>query len=127
MDTFEQEARIFTKYLVNRNASPQAIQLYKAAVSTSKPDTTDKKLLNFMLVHPHSIGLIDAGLVFHNPNSEARRRLYLMLSILEASVECSDLFLPKKRGSFYMVVIFFAGVRAIIKAFLGLLLVKAVA
>src|SRR6266567_3076942 len=104
MDILEKEARMFTRYLIHRDANSQAIQLYKVAMSNSKPDTTDKKLLNFMVLHPGSIGFIDAGLVFHNASSEARRRLYVMLAILEASAEYYDLFLPRKRSPFYIFV-----------------------
>ena len=126
MDILETEARIFTRYLVRRGASAQAVRLYKTAVSGSKPDKADEKLLNFMRTHPSSIGFIDAGLVFHDPSSEARRRLYVMLAILEASPENHDLFLPKKRSSFYLFIIFFSGGRAILRAACGLLLVKVI-
>jgi hypothetical protein len=126
LDILEEEARLFTRYLVNRDVSSKAVQLYKAAMSTSDPDSTDKKLLNFMLAHPRSIGFIDAGLVFHNSVSEARRRLYVMLSILEASTEYYDLFLPKKRSPFYLFVIFYAGLRSVIKAACGLVLIRVI-
>lgn len=126
MDILEKEARIFTRYLVGRDVSSQAIRLYKVAMGNSKPDSVDKKLLRFMARHPSSIGFIDAGLVFHHSYSEARRRLYVMLAILEASTEYYDLFLPKKRSPFYIFVIFYSCIRAITKAGLGLLLVKAI-
>lgn len=126
MDILEKEARMFTRYLIHRGANPQAIRLYQAAMSNSNPDSTDKKLLNLMLSHPSSIGFIDAGLVFHNSTSEARRRLYVMLAILEASSEYYDCFLPKKRSPIYMLVIAYSGIRAVTKAGLGLLLVKVI-
>jgi hypothetical protein len=125
MDILEKESRIFTRYLTGRDVTSQAGRLYRAATHGSNPDDDDKKLLNFMVAHPWSIGLIDAGLVFHRPASEARRRLYVMLAILEASTEYCDIFLPKKRNLFYLLVIFYAGLRAVVKAGLGLLLVKA--
>jgi hypothetical protein len=127
LDILEQEARLFTRYLIHRDVDPQAIRLYRAAMADSKPDKADKKLLDFMVSHPWSIGLIDAGLVFHNSASEARRRLYVMFAILEASPEYYDLFLPAKRSSLYIFVIFYASIRAVIKAAVGLLLVKAIA
>src|SRR5665213_1276727 len=105
MNTLETEARIFTRYLIHKEANAQAIQLYEVAMNNSKPNSTDKKLLNFMVSHPKSIGLIDAGLVFHNASSEARRRLYVMLAIVEASSEYYDLFLAKKRSPLYIAVI----------------------
>jgi hypothetical protein len=126
MDTLEKEARIFTHYLIGRNANAQAIQLYKDAMNNSKPDEADRKLVDFMTAHPASIGFIDAGLVFHNASSEARRRLYVMFAILEANSEYYDLFLPKKRSPWYVFVIGYSGLRAVLKAGLGLLLVKVV-
>jgi hypothetical protein len=127
MDTFEKEARLFTRYLIHRDAGPQAIRLYEDAVRSSQPDEADRRLLNFMTAHPGSIGLIDAGLVFHDASSEVRRRLYIMLAILEASPEQSDLFLAQKRSPWYVFAIGYFGVRAVAKAGLGLLLVKALA
>ncbi len=127
METLETQAQIFTQYLVGRQASPQAIQVYKDAMATSHPDATDEKLLRFMVRHPHSLGFIDAGLVFHRSTSEARRRLYVMLAILEASTEYSDSFLPKDRSPFYLFVIFYSCVRGVFRAALGLLLVKVIA
>ncbi len=126
MNILENEARIFTKYLVNDDVSAHAVKLYVSAMEPSKPNATDKKLLDFMVSHPHLIGLVDAGLVFHNSTSEARLRLYIMLAILEASPEYCNLFLPKRRGPFYVIVIAYSGIRAVIKSVLGLLLVKAV-
>ncbi len=126
MDRLEKEANIFSRYLIGRDAGSLAVEVYKTTMATSKPNTTDRKLLNYMVSHPHSIGFIDAGLVFHNSTSEARRRLYVMLAILEASPEHCDLFLPQKRSPFYIFVIYFAGIRAVIKAIFGLLLVKVV-
>jgi len=126
MDNLETEARIFTRYLINREASPQVIELYKTAMVASEQSEADKKLLSFMVSHPASIGLIDAGLVFHNPSSEARRRLYVLFAILEASTEHHDLFLPVKRSPLYGFVIMYSGIRAVCKAALGLLVVKVV-
>lgn len=127
MDRLEQEARTFTHYLIHRDANTPAIQLYKDAMSTSQPDSSDQKLLNVMVSHPRFIGLIDAGLVFHNDASEARRRLYVMLAILEANPEYYDFFLTKKRSPWYVLAVGYCGARAIIKAGLGLILVKVIA
>lgn len=122
----EQEALIFSRYLIGREPNEQAVRLYIAAFGAGRPDNTDKKLLNFMSKHPRSIGFIDGGLVFHNPDSEARRRIYVMLAILEASPEHYDLFLPKERSPIYIAVVFYSGFRAIIKAALGIALVKVI-
>jgi hypothetical protein len=126
MDVLEEEARIFTHYLIGKQADSQTIELYKAAVSSSKLNDADQKLLHFMLSHPKTIGLIDAGLVFHNSSSEARRRLYTILAILEANAEYYDSFLSKDRNPLYILVIAYSCARAVVKALLGILLVKAI-
>jgi hypothetical protein len=126
MQATEKEARTFAHYLVRKQPSAQAIRLYQTAMQTSKPDDADQKLLLFVVSHPSSIGLIDAGLVFHRPSSEVRRRLYVMLAILEASPDHSDLFIPKRHSPLYIFVIMYTGMRAAIKAGLGLVLVKVV-
>lgn len=121
------EARVFARYLVGREASPQAVKVYEAAMQGNvAPNATDQKLLHFMLAHPWSIGFIDAGLVFHNATSEARRRLYIMLAILEASPEHTDLFLPVQRSPWYIFTVVWTGIRAVFKAIVGLVLVKVV-
>lgn len=127
MSMLETEARVFTRYLIGQDANTQAVQLYEAAMKTSKPNLADQKLLKFMVSHPHSIGLIDAGLIFHDAESEARRRLYVMFAILEASPDYYDSFLAKQRSLFYVVIIAYSGIRAITKAGLGLVLIKAIA
>jgi len=127
MNILETEAKVFTHHLVGQDASPQVIQIYKAAMASSKPDATAAKLLHFMVRHPFSIGFIDAGLVFHDSTSEARRHLYVLLAILEASTEYGDQFLPKNRNPFYIFIICYSGLRAAIKAVFGLILVKVMA
>jgi hypothetical protein len=124
MDRLEQEARTFTHYLVGRAVDAPATQLYKDAMQSSKSDATDTRLLNFMVAHPASIGFIDAGLVSQNASSEARRRLYVMLAILEASPTYYDLFLAQKQSPWYIFVIFYSFSRAVLKAGVGLVLVK---
>lgn len=127
MDILEKEAQLFTRYLIGKDANPRTVRLYKVAMAGSHPNDSDKKLLNFMVSHPISIGLIDAGLIFHNTASEARRHLYVMFAIVEASPEYYDFFLPKNRSPFYVLYVGYAGVRAVIKAGLGLMLVKVIA
>ena len=126
MDVFENEAQLFAHYLIARPANSQTVRLYES-MANYKLDATDQKLLDYMRAHPWSIGLIDAGLVFYKPLSGARRRLYVMFAILEASPDYYDCFLPKRRGPSYILVIGYSGIRAVTKAVLGILLVRVIA
>lgn len=124
----ELEAQIFTKYLVKKPATPAVIVLYKQAVRNGDIiSKNDRKLLTFMVQHPRLVSLVDAGLVLYRPQSEARRRAYLMLAILEASPDYYDDFLPKQRSFIYPLFIGYSGLRAVAKSLFGVVLVRVVA
>lgn len=125
MSSLEREAQLFAQYLVGRSANSETVQLYES-LANYKLDNADQKLLDYMRAHPWSIGLIDAGLVFYKPLSGARRHLYLMLAILESNKEYADLFLAKQRGRLYLLVVTGVGIRAIVRAILGIVLIKAI-
>lgn len=127
-DNVESEARLFARYLVRRDAGPEVIKLYGRAVGPRRDlNPRDRKLLDFMLRHPHSIGLIDAGLILGDPYSEVRRRLYIMFAILEASPDYADCFLTRDRSWAYILFVGYSGVRGIIKTLLGSIFVKVIA
>ncbi len=125
----EQEAELFSRYLLNRSPDKLAVELYSRAIKQTSASLTpqDQKLLPFLKNNTWSMGIIDSGLAFINPHSEIRRRLYFMLSILESIPENHDLFLPKKRNQLYLIVVVYHGTRATIKALLGSLLIKMIA
>jgi hypothetical protein len=125
-DSAKLEAQIFARYLIKRQPTSGVIKLYERGVSQNKPGASDEKLLAFLRRHPRLTGLVDAGLVFYRPHSEVRRRIYVMLAILESSPEYHDSFLPAKRSPFYLFFVAYSGLRAIIKSLCGLVLVKAV-
>jgi hypothetical protein len=120
----ELEAKLFTNYLIKMRANQTTLSLYKEAIGNGKLNKNDQKLLNFILKYPMSIGAIDAALVFYNPYSEIRRRLYIILAILEASPDYYDAFLPKKRNSLYIIFVLYSCVRALIKIPFGLFIIK---
>jgi len=76
--------------------------------------------------HPHLIGSIDAALCIADQNSEVRRRIYVMFSILEATPEFADAFLPKAHSGWYIFAVGYYGVRAVCKTIFGLVIVKVV-
>lgn len=125
-DTAKLEAQAFARYLVKKPPTAGVIKLYERGARRNKPEKSDAKLLAFVRSNPRMTGLIDAGLVFYRPHSEVRRRIYVMLAVLEASPEYHDDFLPKRRTPFYVFFVAFSGLRAIVKSLCGLALVKVV-
>jgi hypothetical protein len=125
MDEYSVQANLFTRYLVKRDADGITHQLYRNAAKRGTLDKNDARLLDFVVRHHWAVGLVDAGLIFYKPESEVRRRLYMMLAILEANPSYADKFLPRKRNPLYLLVLGLIGCRAIFRIAVGSLLVRA--
>jgi hypothetical protein len=113
-------------YLIKQAPSDQALTLFERAIAHAPGtlSTQDRKLLAFVTAHPWALGIIDSGLVFVRPYSEVRRRLYIMLSILESMPEYSNIFLPSQRSPWYLLTIMLAGIRGVAKAIAGVIFIK---
>ena len=125
MDELEAEAKIFADYLVGQTPPTSAIKLYVRALKSASAITPyDQKWLNQAVRHPALLGLIDGGLALNHPESEVRRRLYLMFSILEARPEYADKFLPQTGGWSRLPLIIWTGSKAMVKGLVGGLMVR---
>jgi len=123
-----EQAAAFGRYLLKTKPNTRVIALYEKAITYDKgePDAGDTKLLAFIGKHPGAISFIDAALALIKPNSEVRRRLYVMFSILEASPDYHHLFLPQKHSGWYIFALAGATTRGICRAICGIVLVKVV-
>ena len=61
---------------------------------------------------------------FFKPDSELRRRIYVMFAVLESSPKYHRYFLPQKHSFLYVFVIFLLGIRAILRLVTGFVVVK---
>lgn len=122
MSDFRKEAEVLGKYLLGgKKPNAESISLYENA-NQIKPvslNEREKKILAFLLRHPACAGLIDGALAFGSANGGIRRKILYMSAILETQPEYADLFLPKERGWFFNIYIFWVGCRAILKAIAG--------
>lgn len=120
----EQEVTVFCHYLIGRSPSPLVKELYFKAIKTSPEPATlkEKNILAFAIKNKWSLPLLDAGSAILKPESELRKRLYILFAILESMPDHSDLFLAKSRSPFYLITIFFVGIRASLRAILGTIL-----
>ncbi len=122
----KEEALLFGRYILKKQPDDSCLALYEQAMEKLhiSLDKDDEKILHFIRQHPWSVGMFDAGLAFVNPYSQIRRKIFVMLAILETQPQYALLFLPRKRRIFYLAYIFFVGCRAASKAVLGAFLVK---
>jgi hypothetical protein len=122
---YRKEALVFGRYLLGEEPSAQAIDLYVQAMEKLNilVAGSDERLLRMVLNFPWMLEFADAGLALVKPSSVIRRKLLIMLAILETLPQYTSLFFPE-RTSF--LNIFFAGCRASFKAVFGIILVKLV-
>ena len=118
------QADILTGYLIQRSIGNDAVyDLYRTVV-TEKKQQDETKLINFAFRHPSLIPFLDAGLVFVRPESELRRRIYIIFATLESMPEYSGLFLPEKTGLQGLILVVGSGIRAVFRAAMGVILLK---
>jgi hypothetical protein len=120
------EAEILSQYLIGQLPAEKEKMLYADAMQ--KLDISfshaEEKQWRFLMKNKLLIPFIDSALAVKNPSSSIRRKIFIMLAILEASPNYTEYFLPKKHSPIYMVKIFFVGIRAITRRILGLFLLK---
>lgn len=122
----QQEAQRLSQYLVGESAPPQAVVDYWSAIDRLQCGLTEQERYVWARMMQSQIILrsVDAGLALLRPASELRKRIFIMLAILETEPALADRFLPIDRSPTYLVVIGWKGVRAVLSALVGLILVK---
>ena len=120
------QAVIFGRYLLKQTPHDDIVSLYERAMQANNgnPDQQDIKILAFIGKHPWALSSIDGALALLKPNSEVRRGLYVMFSILEASPQYHRYFLPQHHSWWYLLTIAGASIRAVARAVWGIALVK---
>lgn len=120
------EADRITNYLISALPKDQERMNYISAMNSFDLKLTDydSMLLSSMLKSKWHMACIDAGLAIKDPKNQVRRKIFTMLAILEASPNYTDYFLSKYFSFFYFIKIGFVGCRSIIRAFVGIVIIK---
>ena len=95
------EARLFGRYLLDRDPPADLINRYVAAseqLFPGEPSAGDAALLAFVARNPTALPFVDAAAGFLRPGSLLRKKILLMAAILEASVHYSSEFLAPPPG-----------------------------
>ena len=122
----EKEAKIIGRYLLGKEINNQPIALYKTAIEKHnfQPGPKDHGLESFAFRYPVFFGFIDGGMALVNKQSLLRKKIFLMLAILETIPEHSDMYLSKERSFVEFIKMILAGVRGLVRGVFGLILVK---
>lgn len=100
-DIAAREARLFGRYLLDRDPPPELIDRYVAACDQlfgGETDTADAALLGYVDRHPHALPFLDAAAGVLRPGSLLRKKILLMAAIIEASVHHAGEFLAPPPG-----------------------------
>jgi hypothetical protein len=120
------EADRLSKYLVGSAASHGAQQAYWKAVERlgCEMDRAESRAWERMMRSSFLLRCVDAGLALLRPASVLRKRIFIMLAVLETEPSLSDHFLPQERSGFFLVLVILRIVRAVVCSMIGILLVK---
>lgn len=100
------EATQFSRYLIGAEPTEELIARYCAASAilfTTPPSASDRKILAFARAHPWSIPLFDAS-TGASPGSRFRRKLLVMMAILETTPRFVEQTSPVSVGLGKLVV-----------------------
>ena len=120
------EAEIFGRYLINQKINSTSCNLYIQAIEIHSLccDGKEKKIEEFILRFPFWIGFVDAAFALTNKQSVFRKKIFVMLAILECIPEYTSYFLPKKHSFLYIFIIIGVAFRSIYRFILGYLIIK---
>jgi hypothetical protein len=116
-----QEAYILSSYLTNRPPTPEVLVLYDQALKKLPVEFNSKqiRLWNFCIKHAWALKFVDAALSLTDPFHPVRKRIFIMLAILETQPTYNDCFLPQKRSFLYTFYVLFRMVNAVLKTVIG--------
>ncbi|MGZ4048082.1 MAG: hypothetical protein ACXVPU_12025 [Bacteroidia bacterium] len=120
------EAEQITNYLLSVPVQENEKNNYADAMQKLNIQFSEYEnaLWESMLKSKWRMASIDAGLALKEPNNNVRRKLFIMLAILEASPNYTSYFLSEKYSFFYMFKLISVGIRAVWRAMIGILIVK---
>lgn len=120
------EADRLSKYLLGSAAPHAARQAYWKAVERlgCEMNGAESRAWERMMRSSFLLRCVDAGFALLRPASVLRKRIFIMLAVLETEPSLADHFLPQEHSGFFLVRVMLRMVRAVVCAMIGILLVK---
>ena len=116
-----QEMTVYCKYLTGISADEQSLALFHRAIQHEETILNDEeiKLLQFMIRHPFSVGLIDSALGLFKPKHRLRKRMIIAFAILETSPVYFDYFKPKVFSRLHLITLMGKGLQEALQGLAG--------
>lgn len=120
------EADRLSRYLIGRSCPEEIENRYRDAVhklnATLNP--VEQKIWNRMMASGIYLKLVDSGLAVASPQSPLRKRIFIMLALLETNTNFTEFFLPQPRNLFYLVPLGFRTGLSALYLIAGMIVVK---
>ena len=116
------EARLITRYLVDRDPEPPMVARYVAANRIHFPkDAADiDRVVAYARRHPRALPFLDAASGFLRPGSLLRKKILLMAAVLETTPTFAPDFLPRTSGAVALLLrLALLGIAAGLKVVVG--------
>ncbi len=100
-ETLATEGRHIARYLMGCDPPEQLVERYAAAnavLFVAAPDPVDQRVLRFVRTHPWSLALLESALGLLRPHSLLRRKIVVMMAILETTPRFAEQFDPRSVG-----------------------------
>src|SRR5262249_18680953 len=102
----------------------EALERYAAAcpvVLGATASAEDRAMLRFVCRHPWSLPSLDAAAALLDPQALLRKKLFLMLAILETTTASIEVFTPLPRGRWIALLrLIWFGVVSVLLVLMGL-------
>ena len=120
------EAQALTQYLIGENPSEKVIELYTSALNTLNFhfNGNEQRIWDKMMKNSFLLRIIDSGMGAISKNNPIRKRIFLMLAILEAQTQYCDAFFQKKRTKAYFLSFVFNGFISVFYMLVGICYLK---
>jgi hypothetical protein len=118
------ESEIIVQYLVGIAATPRLNASYHLALQNIPVSFSakEKKLWDACLSHPWMLPHVDAWLGFNYPDHPIRKKLFIMLGLLETQPEYCNFFIPSRYSFLHLFAVGFTCVWALFKIVAGRLI-----
>ncbi len=118
------EAKVFGRYLIGREVAPHLVERYvqaHGALGALLGAGEESRAVAFARRRPRLLPFLDAAAALLDPRGLLRRKLLLMLAVLEASPEYAAEFLPRPQSRTLLVArLAGRGIAAAFKAAAGI-------
>ena len=118
------QVEVLTKYLLGTTIKDARIDATYA--HACQQTVQYEKIVDYAFKHPSLLPFLDAGLVFLRPNSELRRRIHVVFAALESTPEHAKQFMPEKVSFVDFLQLMLVGIRAVLRAIIGVIIIKVV-